>query len=475
LQTNPLYVHLPEGERQGLRENLSELFYLLTEAERKRALAGTPPDARSDLMRMALHWNDQAIHLSDPSRVPRALVQQRARLEALLKSEKHSGDGPLEEGPSTEFGGPGPSSRAETSATVLLENSISSLPLMSAIEALHGGQFRQALTLLEAARRKYPLSYSTWLLLGNAHVGLGQYSEADHCYTTAAALWKTSLVPYWLRGLERLECHRQAEAISDFNEVLARKPNDPGALLNRAVARYELKDYRGAEEDLTAALDHGAPQTRLFFLRARVRQQLGKFADAASDKRQGLSREPTDERSWVARGMARLPDDVAGALADFQEACRRYPNSRAALRNVAFVLGERMGNTQQALAYLNRLVDVDDPLAEDIVARGVYHARLGNRAAALADARRALAGSAGDKTKYQVACIYGLTSQFEAADVDSAISYLGQALAMNRTRWLALARNDPDLELPRKDRRFDELIRAAETFQRNMNGAEVTE
>ena len=42
---------------------------------------------------------------------------------------------------------------------------------------------------------------------------------------------------------------RYADAIEDFSKVLRLKPDDWSALLNRAVARYELKDYQGAEQD----------------------------------------------------------------------------------------------------------------------------------------------------------------------------------------------------------------------------------
>ena len=36
-----------------------------------------------------------------------------------------------------------------------------------------------------------------------------------------------------------------------------------------------------------------------------------------ADRAEGLRRQPADELSWVSRGLARLPGDPKGALADF--------------------------------------------------------------------------------------------------------------------------------------------------------------
>ena len=466
LESSPLYVHLPEEERLQVRHDLSELLYLRSEAQRKIALSQTDADARLYELQQARRWNRQGIDLHEPQQVPHVLTMQRERLLWHMDSEQKQLETSSNSSQSRLAGQVTIPPLAPDALPKMSVHTTSSL--ISAVEALRNRQFRFALEHLEVVRQDYPVSYSTWILLGNANTGLRRFREADHCYTTAAALWKSSSVPIWLRGLERLTCGRYADAIEDFSKVLQREPSDWSALLNRAVARYELKDYQEADKDLTSALRYGATQTRLFFLRARVRQKLGMLTEAEEDRQEGLRRIPTDELSWIARGIARLPNDVDGALDDFREAWRRYPYSRPAQRNMAYVLGERLNDQDAALVILNNLVNTEGAHVDDIVSRGVYHARQGNRDAAIADAHLALKTSATDKVHYQVACIYSLTSRHDSVDKTTALAHLGQSLRLNHSQWGKLAQTDSDLDPIRNDVRFAELLQAAETLEDSL-------
>jgi hypothetical protein len=98
--------------------------------------------------------------------------------------------------------------------------------------------------------------------------------------------------------------------------------------------------------------------------------------------------------------------------------------------------------------------------------RGVYHARLGRREAALGDARAALAlGEQAPTTQeqafttYQVAGIYALTSQQQPEDRREALRLLALALRKDAS-WLRVLPDDHDFDPIRNQPELHELLRA---------------
>jgi tetratricopeptide (TPR) repeat protein len=237
----------------------------------------------------------------------------------------------------------------------------------------------------------------------------------------------------------------------------------PAAYINRAIALQASGDTKAGIDDLTAALDLGSSETRVYFLRAKWRQAVGDVAGAAADRAEGLKRTPRDELSWVARAAARLNDDASAALADCEAALRINSLSQAALQNMAFLYGEKLDRPHDAIATLNRLIDLDSQNATFVASRGVYFARISQRASAVADAATALRLGNDAMTHYRVACIYAITSRNEAADAERALAELSLVL-QKQPSLAALARRDIDLDGIRTAR-FDRLIEAATNLQ----------
>src|SRR5262249_22556587 len=150
----------------------------------------------------------------------------------------------------------------------------------------------------------------------------------------------------------------------------------------RALARQGLKRFAEAERDLTWALELGTAHTRVYFMRARVRELAGDKEGAERDRADGLRREPADEKRWIARGLARMTHDREGAMADFDQALKVNPRSRAALQNKAHVLAEQLGRPAEAAEVLGTAATYYPQAAAVYASRGVLFARLGRRGAA---------------------------------------------------------------------------------------------
>jgi serine/threonine protein kinase/Flp pilus assembly protein TadD len=449
-QATAAYRNLTDGERERVPEEVGELLLLLArEANRE---GGSPEDALpyEEGAQTALRFNCRAESCYSVYQVPRALWAQRAEV---LQS----------------LGQLGEAQRLRDLAVRTPVRGAWDHYLLAREEAAQG-RFADALVELHHAVAEDPRNFPAWYMMGvcaldgfGDHFGRG--AEAVAHFTTCIALRPKFHGAYFNRGLAHLRLRHFAEAEADFSRALQLRPDWPDAYVHRARARQELRQYHDALADFDLALEGSTPSTRVFFLRAQVRLQLGDEDGARRDREEGLRREPADEEGWVARGIARLPGDAPGALADFRRAVQVNPRSLAGLHNQAHVLSEYLGRTGDALKVLDRVLELYPDLVPAYGGRGVLRARLGERAGALADARAALQRDSGSETLYQVACIYALTSRQETKDRPEALRLLTQALQPGY--GLDLLETDSDLEPLRTDPQFRELLKAARTLRKN--------
>jgi tetratricopeptide (TPR) repeat protein len=422
---------LPPEERRHLAESVGELLLLV---------AVTDPE-RKELA-------EQAAACFAPDEAPRALFAQRAEL-AERRGEKDEA-GAL---------------RAEAERRPV-HNATDHYLL--ARERYHAGRFVEAVEHLRAAVKLDPKHFSAWFLLGNccldgaAEPGKRE-DEAVRCYTACIALRPRFFGAHYNRGLAHLRKKRYADAEEDFSKALELAPNLADAHLHRGLAREGQGRRAEALADLTRAIDLDTPSTRAFFTRARLRRALGNVAGAESDQKMGLDREPRTAESYVCRGAVRAKSDVGAARKDFQSAVRLSPYSLPGRYNEAFLLSERLGQTQEALHLLGDLVERYPNQARVRAARGILRARLGQREAAHEDRRIALTlENDSGEVLFQAACIQALTARTQQ-DADKALDLLAKALGrgFGHDRLLTC----PDLVPLRASPRFWRIVGAAQEMQ----------
>jgi eukaryotic-like serine/threonine-protein kinase len=325
------------------------------------------------------------------------------------------------------------------------------------------GRYREALPLLDEAIRRDPQNFAAWFVQGDCHDALSHDAEAAACFSACIALRPAFHGSWFNRGLVYLKQRLYEGSLADFDRAIKLRPDLPDAYINRALAKEGRNDYRSAVQDLTAALERGTPRTRVYFMRAYAHRKAGDQAAAKADMDKGLSLRPADEKSWVARGIARLADDPQGALADFQKALDLNPRSIDALQDKAHVLGERLHRTEEALKVLNRAIELNPDYVPARAGRGVLLARLGKREAALEDAKESLVRDTKPPNLYQVAGIYALCSKQSPENQLHAIQLLSSALRSGF--GLDLVGQDSDLDPIRKDPAFQRVIDAAKALQ----------
>jgi serine/threonine protein kinase/tetratricopeptide (TPR) repeat protein len=431
--------HLDPEQQGQLQEEVAELLLLLADALSSRAHRQTDPQAQKDEVQLALAMNVMAESRTEADPLSRAHCMQRAKLVELLGRELDAGN-----------------LRKQAEATPL--RTVRDLYL-AAREYEKQGNPRKALPLLQEATRRDPRSFSAWFVQGDCHDALAQDADAVACFSACIAL-RPDFYPAWLnRGLSCLKQRFYERACSDFDRVISLRPDCADAYLNRALAKEGMERYAEALSDLTAALQLGTPRTRVYFMRAYARRKAGDVEGARRDLEEGLRRAPADEKSWIARGVARIDEDPQGALADFNQALSLNPSSVDALQDKAHVLAEKLGRNEEAVRVLSQSVALNPDYVPARAGRGVLLARLGRRAQALDDAQESLLLDARPPNLYQVACVYALTARQHPEDRVQALQLLSSALRSGF--GLDLVDGDRDLDPIRKEPEFRRLVQAA--------------
>lgn len=428
-------LDVEDGRR--LAEDRGEVLWLLAQAAGLEAAMRDGPEAEEEVRR-ACEWNREAEACYPPGRTPAAVWAQRAGLlERIGRHEEASrwADMALATPPRTAHD-----------------------HYLAAVEDAVQGRFDPALASLRVATRLEPGLSWGWSLSGICHDRLGQDVDALACYQAAAALRPEDPWPHFNRGLVHLRRREAARALADFDEALRLAPGRAEPLLNRALALHELGRSDESIQDLDLALERGAPAARTLFMRARIREDAGDARGALQDRDLGMAHRPTDEPSWIARGLARAESDSEGALADFREALRINPRSLAALQNSAAVLSRTPGRSEEAIAVLGRLVEAFPDYTPARSGRGLLLARLGRRAEALSDAEAALGPGVSPAVLFQLSGLYAQTSRWEPADRRPALELLASALRGGYGRQLL--DTDPDLAPIRDLPEFERLSRA---------------
>ncbi len=296
------------------------------------------------------------------------------------------------------------------------------------------GQFRQSVPDLQSYTRAHPDDAGGWFLLGRAHAEGGNADDAYLAYSAGIALRPRYAAGYYFRAVAANVLRKAdpatglPQAVLDADRAVELDPEFVEGRLLRAQLRHQLKRPKDALADLDAILDHPAPPTRAWLLRAVVRDHLGDKTGAAADRAEGLKRVPTTATDYIARGAARRAADPANALADFRAAEALDPLNTAALENQAYVQAEILHRPDKAADTLARLLAVTphNPLA--FVSRAVYLARSGKTAAAVADADKAAELSDTPPVRYRVACVYALAAKADPKYAAPALHHLAAAL-----------------------------------------------
>ncbi|HKB05301.1 MAG TPA: serine/threonine-protein kinase [Gemmataceae bacterium] len=428
------FTLLTEQQQSELRRELGDCLLYMVRGEMVLA-----PEADKTAAAAALRWNRLAEQCFPADDRPRVLARQRAALLKIIPGEAE----PLEE----------PAPR-------LVDT------VYEGIELMMAGKPADALRQLLPFTDDHPDHFLAWYTRAAAHEAVAQYADSAAAYTVCATLWPDFPHTYYNRGLARFRQGKYEAAEADFTRALDRKPEWTNAQISRALARNARQDFAGAEKDLTAVVGRADAPTRVYFIRSRVRQSLGDKAGAEADAAAGRKLTPTDDVSWVSRGVWSLDRDAKGALADYEEALRLNPRSRDALQNKAVVLADYLQRPGDAVKAMDQLLELYPSYTEARAGRAVYLARIGEAKRAKEDAAIVLREEPTAYRLYQMSSMYAQLSKTDPTGSarQESLRLLAQSFRTGFANFDMVAK-DEDMAPLRDDPAFREIVAHAKKLQ----------
>ena len=209
----------------------------------------------------------------------------------------------------------------------------------------HAYRYQACMTLAREAPQEAFETALTWRGLGGgdaaehciavALIGLGQHTEAAGRLealagkTKQGATIKAGLLAHAAQAW--ILAGRAMRAESVLTAALKLTPSDSALMVDRAQARAGYRDYAGAVEDLSRAIELGGGAADAFVFRASAYRHLDRLELALADIEKALAFRPTHPEGLLERGiLRRLREDNDGARQDWLVILRTAPGSPAA-------------------------------------------------------------------------------------------------------------------------------------------------
>jgi serine/threonine protein kinase/tetratricopeptide (TPR) repeat protein len=432
--------NLPESERTALGGDLGELLLLLAQVRWLEA-EGKTDEERSRIAAEARKLTTAARGCFPPSSVPAVLESQSRTWSRVLGEEA---------GPPTPLDPDQKGSAREW--------------FLDATAEIANGRYAKALANLEKTIEEQPAHAAAQFCLAYCRQKLGQRDRSLERYDVARVLLPRDPRPAFQRGLIYGMDLRPALAEKEMSKAIDLKADYAHAYFNRALARSRLAKYAEAEQDFTTALGLGSPAIQVHLLRAEVREKRGDKIGAKADRTAASTLPPKLEGDYLVRGLTRIEDDPAAAIADFKTAATINSRSMPAFMNHAYVLDAKYHDQTGALEMITRAATMYPEYAPARIGRALMLAKTGDRKGALEELQQALALSDDSDICFRAACVYSVTSKGHPDDVRKALDFLRQAVRKGY-RDAAAMEKDEDLNGIRDTEEYRQILRAIVTLK----------
>lgn len=196
--------------------------------------------------------------------------------------------------------------------------------------------------------------------------------------------------PYMYRAIAKTQLGDYTGAEKDCNAAIDRNPFLPGVYYIRGFILRSTGHYKEAEKDFTRALEF-SPENKTYLInRADVRERQQKYETAQEDILYLLRREPQAADLYFELGRIQLSNaDTLAATLSFSQVIKYAPYESAgwSARALAYMLQDKQ---EEALADLDKAIELGSEWAGDYANRGVLHYKRHNYRNALADYDQAI-------------------------------------------------------------------------------------
>ena len=217
--------------------------------------------------------------------------------------------------------------------------------------------------------------FVTWLLICSGLVSMQAQINTDRMITI---------------GRNALYFEDYVLSIQYFNQVIRAKPHLAEPYLFRALAKLNLDDYQGAEDDLTQCIQINPFLTYSYLYRGIARQYQNNYKGAIEDYDKGLNFSPENKQILMNKGIAYIQEkDYDSAIKTINLLIMSQPKYAEAYAMRGSVFAEK-GDTIQAFNDFNKSLELNKYLAPTYAQRGMLYYQKGQYKEALADYNEAI-------------------------------------------------------------------------------------
>lgn len=179
-------------------------------------------------------------------------------------------------------------------------------------------------------------------------------------------------------------------SIQYFNQVIKSKPWLAEPYFYRAVAKINLDDFKGAEEDCSLCLQRNPFLTQAYYARGIARQSQDKYDEAIADYAKGLEFNVEDRQMLVNMAVAYIQKkDYDGAEKTFDELMIAHPKYSMNYLSRGAMYIEK-GDTVKALGDYDKAIEMDPYYAPAYGNRAIVRYQINDYKDALADLNEAI-------------------------------------------------------------------------------------
>ena len=291
----------------------------------------------------------------------------------------------------------------------------------SAMEALNGGKYADALGSARKAADLDPDFGSAYGVMAAAARGLGQRQESENYIREAVSRLDrvTERERYRIRGLSFLLAGDQRKCVDEYSALISRYAADATAHNNLAICASHLRQIPKAIEEMGLALAVLPKSVRQRSNRALFLLYNSDFQAAEREAQEVQKLDPAFPNALMAMAFARLGQERVSEAIQGYEAVQKVDPSRAMSGLADVALYE--GRLSEAVRILQKGADDDiaaksvDRAADKLAALAYTLWTRGEKGPAVKVAQSALDNSKGVKTRFLAGRVFALAGEAEKA------------------------------------------------------------
>lgn len=156
---------------------------------------------------------------------------------------------------------------------------------------------------------------------------------------------------YFKMGNEKYSFKNYSGAIDDYSKAIELDPKYEKAYFTRGRAKYNNYDQIGAIEDYTKALEINPLSLDIYTVRGNARSGIKDYSGAIEDYTKVIEIDPSNSNAYLVRGnLKRNNKDYIGAIEDYSKVIEIDPMNETAYYNRGYYLLFKLNDYSRAIA-----------------------------------------------------------------------------------------------------------------------------